>query len=298
LRADFRTYRQAKCGGSWVERESSTSGVDGSYWLLFPVLLHDKHAGTASCLPGTLLGDALWAQYCVFLSVRTRDDLLDGQTRLRRVAGAVDRLQVEARQTLARHLPRGSRFWPFLERAVETTDQAIAEVDRLQRSADGMPPDSLACYARVGEIFKIGSAAVCMALGRTGDLGPVGRCCDHLAIASQLLDDLVDLPEDLEHGRRSFAASWILRFGRPGTTAGAVTKTTIWDGLVRGHASGALLDRTRGQLRRAARAVAPAHLKAAAALIDRLLREVDLIESHVHRAKVALLFGTRSGTSV
>lgn len=288
LAAEFRGYRHERCGDSWVDREPPTSGVDGSYWLVFPGLLLRRYAGRAEPIAAGLLDELLWGQYCLFLAVRTEDDLLDGQAGSRRVEGAVRRLEDEAARAFARHLPRASPFWSVYREAIEVTRRAITRADRMQRSAAGMPADSLDCHARIAEIFKLGSAAVCFSLGRREVLGRLGRACDHLAVASQLLDDLVDLEEDQELGRRSFAISWILRRGRQHLAAGEDSPSGVWPGVVQGDAVKELLELARRELRRAGRAMAPLNLPAADGYMDLLLAEVDLFERHLHRARVDL----------
>ena len=172
------------------------------YWALAPRWLAGRSASPR------LLRDALWGQRALFLFVRIHDDLYDGQTAAPALVYAADLLLVESARAFARHAAGG--FWRIFGDALDTTLAAVLEVDALQRRPAGMPVGSHRAYARVGAIFKVGTAAVLEATGRAGRFPAFSRFADEVAIADQLVDDLVDLDEDLARGRLNYVASTLL----------------------------------------------------------------------------------------
>jgi hypothetical protein len=83
------------------------------------------------------------------------------------------------------------------------------EVDRLQQKAGTRPGRLLDGYAEVGEILKVGSAAVCAKLNQKTAFRRVSLFCDEMAKASQILDDLEDLAEDSGRKRHNYVAALI-----------------------------------------------------------------------------------------
>ena len=154
----------------------------------------------------TSLEDILFAQCCLFLTVRIHDDLIDGQSRESWLILAGDDLLIEAQEQLARHI-EDAAYWSLFRRAVRKTLHGIAEVDRLQTQPSGMPASARRLYADVAAILSVGVGAVFARTGRLAEYPMFERLFADLAIASQVLDDLEDVEEDAQRGRLNVAAT-------------------------------------------------------------------------------------------
>jgi hypothetical protein len=200
LNRKFRRYRNAQY--PWTSLPS---------WRLLPLMLAQRyqHESLRTKLPGGFLRDVRWGQYCLYLFTRFQDDLFDGQSDSPVSIYASDQCLFEAERVFSRHLPEKSWFWGVYNDSLRITTQSIVEVDRLQQINITRLEQLLEGYARVGEILKVGSAAVCATLNRRAAFLVVSRFSDEMAKAGQIVDDLQDLSEDLERKRHNYVAAVI-----------------------------------------------------------------------------------------
>jgi hypothetical protein len=258
-------------------------GWTDPYWLLLPHWLADKFNGP----PRRVVDDLLWGQYCLFAYVRMRDDVMDRQATGASLVFAADGFLVEAERVFAQHV-REEAFWAFFRRALERTAHGILEVNARQRRAGGSLPPMLAAYARVSEIFKVGSAAICLPERRRKELVRVERFADELAIAGQLLDDLEDVREDLADGRWNGAARILLAHIPPAQRS---ADHHLARALVSGRPLETLLAVVERHTQTAGRAVAPLRLPGADQYVERIAREMADLRAQLHPARVRAVFG-------
>ena len=183
------------------------------HWISFPVALanHQQRDIKAPAIRSTLIHDILSAQYFMYLSVRLKDDLLDGQAAGRTLSEVSHSLERTAVEILRRWFEPSSKFWGFFERYVKDTTEGIDEVERLQRRVRRDPEEMLDGFARTSSIFKIGTAALCVASGKVNVMRTLESILDHLAIGGQIVDDIRDMVEDLECGRYNHAVQMLLK---------------------------------------------------------------------------------------
>ncbi len=274
----------------------ATDGSEEPFWLLVPGWLERRYAsgGAAADAPGGFLSDALWAQWCLFLSLRIQDDLLDGDARRPELVLVASLLRLESERAFAAHLGEDARFWKLFRSYQEGTYHAAADIDRLQRSAGGIGPDDLDLYARASAIFKVGAVAVCLRRDAARDLGQVDRFCDHFAIAGQIVDDLLDVEEDLARGRRNYAACCMLR-AREEPRDGA-SRQAVWRSFLLGAGAATVRREVTRELDAARGALARLALPAAEAWLDRFAASCDSMFSALHELRVERVLGElRSG---
>lgn len=266
------------------------------YWIALPIALEGHTAGRWVALGPrrTFLHDILCAQYYLYLSVRIRDDHLDGQAAGPMLAGVAEQLERCAEEILGAHFDRTSEFWRYLRAYTRETKEGIAEVAKRQRRVGGDPERMLDGFARTSSIFKVGSAAACVASGRAKLMGTIDMIMDHLAIGGQIIDDVRDMVEDLQRGRYNYAVQMLLKdYGRSESSAG-VFKEVL---------SALLNPRNLEKVI----SVAVRHFKTADQLLKRLgLRELydvpgihqkaaEALLEYVHRRRIELLFkGSRT----
>jgi hypothetical protein len=288
-------YLASRPGWPRGHRPSAAAGLqDRYYWLQLPVWLAAQATRRRRAAARAWLPDVLWAQYRLFLFVRIHDDLVDEQgAREPLLVFVADRLLLDAETDLARHLARGA-WWFRCRRLIADSLDAIAQVDGLERRGGGAERAWLDLYARVSAVLKVGAAAACALSGQQARWPLVARFADQIAVANQILDDLVDIDEDLARGRVNFAAAVVAgppalgRASRGPLRAQLARRGVPIDRVAR------LVSEARGRLARARRAAAALRLDEAVKYVDELDAGVHRLDARLHRVRVAQLFGGRS----
>jgi hypothetical protein len=230
--------------------------------------------------------DILWAQYCLYLAVRIKDDLLDGQVKDTRLSFAADEFARAAGETLLRHFMDNGEFWNYHRRCVRTTLRGIHRVRILQKNRTAGTRGMTHGYAETSSIFKVGIAAVCIATGHQRLLRRLGRAVDRIAIGSQILDDVRDILEDLNQGRLNYAARSILRRVRFSPDVKSIRLALLRRLIQPGPLEDVIAEASRHMevgyslLKRSLPSVIPACKQGTAAL-----------RHDLHRRRVELLFG-------
>ena len=271
-------------------RRTVRRGGHQRYWILLPQWLFQTCKPAPGGVDRGFLGDVLWGQYCLFLFVRIHDDLVDGQADDRRLIFVADELLLESQRVFARHFPGGS-FASTVRDLVGATLSAILEVDAVQAIPGAFTAERLGLYARVSSIFHAGSAAVLAHAGRRRQFAPAALFCDHLAIAMQVLDDLLDIDQDLSRGRFNFAANIVLN-GAPRSDLARLAESVLVQDTV-----GCVIDVVRDHVEKAGEAIAPIGVDGAARYVRRLQAEVRRYADQLHRARVEHLLFDVGGVS-
>ena len=282
LAAEAQAYSCARGSSSAIEIKSLDAELP-YLWLVLPKWLAVS-TGVAGKRDGTrFLRDVSWAQYALFLFVRIHDDLVDRQARSPWLAYVGDRYLVEAVSAYSR--PVGREFWPLFWELVTATLDGIAEADRIQRCARPDRRALLGAYARVSAIFKISSIAVLQRAGKMHLYPAVARFKDHAAMAGQILDDIEDLDEDFEQGRRNYLAASLLNAHR---AAGEPRdpRTLMARRVVAGQFVDTCLEEADRQFVAAGRALT---LEAVQRYVDRQRSQVEWLRATLHARRVSLL---------
>src|SRR3970040_1869538 len=81
LAADFRCYQNSLRRVETGRSARHATKIQGPYWILLPCWLLDlyQRQDMRPRWKTDFLSDITWAQYCLVLSIRIQDDLLDGQ---------------------------------------------------------------------------------------------------------------------------------------------------------------------------------------------------------------------------
>jgi hypothetical protein len=187
--------------GRGAERERFTVTP---FWLLLPFWLSES-LQTHKQRIQKHLSDIAWGQYCLFLVFRILDDERDAHTRTKGLETLRAVFYREALESFHRVGASTPRFSRLCVRACGTTRKAIEDVDRMQRTPL-MGARLLEGYARQGEVFTVGSIALCSVCGNWRFLPQLRRFVRELAVAGQIRDDAVDLPNDTLAGRWTYAA--------------------------------------------------------------------------------------------
>ena len=262
------------------------------YWHLLPKWLAEKYNRESSdSIPRQTLDDILWAQYCVFLSIRIKDDLFDGQGISTPLFFVADQFLAEAGVAFNTFFRHSHSFWKTFTGCLQETTVAICELDSMQRRRRVSLKELRAAYVRLSSVFKLGSAAVCHLAGRENDRAPVEAAADHLAIAGQVLDDFQDIGEDLKRGRLNYAARYMLGTSNRTHIGMDEAAGAIAERLMHSDKPGHLLRDIGGYVKEADRSLAPLGLREAKPYFSEYLRSLEAMEDSLDRQRVLRLFG-------
>lgn len=272
LGRSFRQYLAARPGLQDRRRKE-----EPPYWILLPQWLLRKGSGRGK-VRARFLADILFGQCCAFLAVKIHDDVFDGHVRDRSLIFAADHLLLSAREAFAPHFRDDSPFWRTFDGSVRRTIDAIIATDECQRRGYG-PPGSVRALAREGyAVCNVATYAACLSMGRTALFERVLRCTDELAFVGQLMDDLEDVQEDSQRGRRNYAAIFLR--GRDDLFGGGADR---WFSLLRRH------------LLIAARAAHHAGIPELSAYVAKHQSALAAAEALAHHQRVHLVFRGLTG---
>jgi len=255
------------------------------FWLLAPgwYLTSREQRG--------ILHDLLYAQYCLLLTIRIHDDLLDAQATDSWLILVGDDLLVEAQTVFEQH-SRG-HAQSIVGSAVRTSLYAIADVDRLQRASRGMPISARGLYADVAAVFSVAAGAALARLNRYDEYRTFRRFASDLSIASQLLDDLADVEEDAAHGRLNVAAAMLI--GSPRLAVRCrnqrFRRQLIARRIASEGAAESLLDLTIAHVHRAARTARRLSVSQATEYARAMERECNQLREAMHHTRVDVILG-------
>jgi hypothetical protein len=94
-----------------------------------------------------------------------------------------------------------SAFSALCKEAVRDTLMGIVRVDELQRDPHSEVEALLEGYAKVDSVLSVGTVAALEVMGRQEDIPRIHVFSRELGKASQILDDLYDMEEDLASGK-------------------------------------------------------------------------------------------------
>lgn len=267
---------------SYLAEGSGAAGSDDPgtpYWLLLPHWLAGRRADghRPAALPSGFLEDVLKAQCALFLSIRVLDDVVDTPGSSRTLLKVAERLGQDSRRYLQPWFCAGDPFWSTYEGCIALTRASIRRADQLQRRRGTRPADLLRVYADVSAVFRVGSAAVCEKQRCRTEYRHIERFTRHIARADQILDDLSDILEDLDTGKRNYVARRLARRRENGKDDPLFRSRLVAE-LFRSSVLPAILDTARRHLRRAGIALQPLHL----AGTRKYLKDYD---NALHRAR-------------
>jgi hypothetical protein len=259
-------------------------------WLLIPVWL-DKEWTSNSPGGHRSIRHIIWAQYALFLSIRLRDDLLDGHTSDLRLQFVADRLVAEALESFERVPELDRRFRTAVARLLAETAGGILDLRYREAIAGSVEAADLVLHTRVGAVFAIGAIAVCHLHGRYQDAEWLERLIGELCVIGQIHDDLKDLIEDVRVRRFTYVANVLLGYA-PGM---ALDEQNPFDrlgaGISRPSASDPIWQALEAACDAACRAipvVAPARIRDYVASLRPGHAE---LRAALHEAGVRLFFG-------
>jgi hypothetical protein len=200
-----------KSSNVYLLRDSITYKLKESpYWISLPCWLHYKWKADNSLSAHYSLEDLLWAQFCVYLSIKIDDDELDGQTNITSSGSISKLLLTEAETTLSIYFTSNSNFWKYFYDYLNKTNSAINRINELQHNWSLETDQLNKEYYLLSPVLKIGTLAVFTINNRQNEFEYADNYLDEMSTGGQILDDLLDYEEDLLSGKLNYAARILL----------------------------------------------------------------------------------------
>lgn len=188
-------------------------------WVVIPGSLRDAWTVEGKGrLTDEELTEIVWGQFALFAFVRIQDDLLDGQYEDLRLQFVADHLLLESISAFAGLPKLDERFREAYGNCLKATTRGVLAVGDLESRPGTFTSRHLDLHADVSAIFHVGSAAVCHMMRKSDALTWIGAFLDQMAVAGQILDDLVDLFEDVGVNRFTWVAN-VMSDAEPGETS-------------------------------------------------------------------------------
>ena len=278
-----------------IQRDSSGpdggTGIDSPdieplpHWLTVPVHLH---AAWASQRRGTSIAElyeALWGQYALFLYIRLQDDLLDRQQQDLRLLFVADRFLVESLACV-----KDPQLWSFYNARLKETVDGILTVRRLEARAGAFTRQLLGLHAQVSGIFKVAANSVSSMCGRPEEMSWISAFLDHLAVFSQICDDVSDVVHDVEADRFTWVANVLLQAGVEENIGVDQRRERLADGLLREDRRTAVVDELRNVAQSAVSSVPPSAPPPIHDLAGGLRVKADELDRMWHESGVRRVF--------
>ncbi len=286
---EFRRYA-AEAYGEAVGAEKSSPGSSLPYWLLLPRWLAGHFDPKQRTLTARTLDEILYGQFCLYLSVRIKDDLFDEQAQGHSLTAVARLFREESRASFGRLFPRRSAFWQLFETSSKTTTASIQTVDLLQQRASCTPKKMISLFPRVCSVLNVGPSAVCLLLKKPRLINFVLRFSSEVAIAGHLLDDLEDVAEDYRRGRVNSVGLHLLRKGA-GRTGEPIDAATVM------RSRRMVFDDVQLHLSKALKTARQLPLPKAVRMIRALLKGTSSLQKTLHHRDVQRFFAWTTARS-
>ena len=290
LAGDFSDYCLRLHRADACQAESSATGCPYPYWILLPLWLESKYQAAPQKSAETFFADVLWAEYCLFLSLRLQDDIFDLQTDKFSLLFAANLVFLEAEDVLSRYFDCSSEFWTTFRQCQRQSSCAIAENANLHQSLQRSPGKLLAGYAKVASIFDIGLAAICIFCERQDDLPHLTKFSAAMAIAGQIIDDLEDIEEDLNGGKYNYAVQRLLRQCNTNTIDPETILAIVGKEMLLSEGLSALCGEIRRHLTLAEKAIKPLGLPEAVRMVQWYKMGMDQMQERLLIGRVDWIF--------
>jgi len=182
------------------------------FWYFLPEMILKRFPSKMRAQDKRFLDDINWGQYCYYFAIRMQDDIYDCQEDDTALLFVSDHFLIEAEQNFRKYFDTNSIFWEIKDEYLRKSFNGIIEARELQTKPDSDLRRLLSEYVNISSIFKIGSVAVCEKLSAMNECKRIIKFADEIAIASQIVDDLEDINEDLERNRFNYVVQTLIDF--------------------------------------------------------------------------------------
>ncbi|MBK8945070.1 MAG: hypothetical protein IPM32_07315 [Ignavibacteriae bacterium] len=204
IKADLNNYMKEK---NYLH-DNNYEKCNYGYPLWSEILISlDEHLSNNSKISShqnIFLQDIIWAQFCLILAFRIKDDLYDGEIKSNTLLASSDLLQIESIKTYKKYFKSSDSFWTSFHDSISLTILAAIKVDEMQQNIRTDPDELLNTYYNVISLFNIGISAVCKKYRKENILKDILNFSTNLTLAAQILDDLEDIEEDFSRKRFNY----------------------------------------------------------------------------------------------
>ncbi|MCB9211818.1 MAG: class 1 isoprenoid biosynthesis enzyme [Ignavibacteriales bacterium] len=209
MTAEFKDYYS---NASWQKGMVFSLNYDYEkvpFWFILPHRILSKFVSSDLHDVNNIkfLHDSLWAQYCTFMFIRIKDDVIDSNEKNELLILISDQFLFEAEETLLNYFEKDNSFWKIFYQLLKETTQAMYEKTHLEKLFQQSPDKIIHFSGKEASVLNIGTAAVCSKCNKMKEFQLLKKMTYHLVVSRQIIDDLFDIEEDLKIGKYNYAAS-------------------------------------------------------------------------------------------
>ncbi len=191
LAVGFRSY--------WADHYEP--GSSPPFWLTLPETIYEGGRLGRPVLRSDATAQLIRGQLCLYFGIRILDDLLDGHA-LRGLLSLLPNIFLLEGERCFEMVPGlSTTFISTYRDAVRTTLAGIVRVDGLHRDPEADVESLLEAHAQVDAVLSVGTTAALELTGRQGEILRMQVFFQEMGKASQILDDICDMEEDLAAGK-------------------------------------------------------------------------------------------------
>ncbi|MGB2959169.1 MAG: class 1 isoprenoid biosynthesis enzyme [Bacteroidota bacterium] len=191
LAAEFRSY--------WEQHDEPGSAPP--FWLTLPETIYEMGRLGRPALRSDAMAHLLRGQLCLYFAIRILDDLLDGHAPPGRLSLLPSLFLLDAERCFELVHGLSTAFTSTYREALRNTLDGIVRVEELHRDPEAGVESLLEAYARVDSVLSVGMTAALELTGRRSEIPKMQIFSQEMGKASQILDDIYDMEEDLASGK-------------------------------------------------------------------------------------------------
>jgi hypothetical protein len=195
------------------KKSSKTKNPNIPFWILLPYALSEYYAkkDNSDEKERNIINEIIWAQFCIFLFIRIKDDVLDAGTDIY-LSLIADQFLIESEKSFYKYFQKSKTFWSLYHMMLRESTIAMYQKEKFQKDIYSATNDIKNCIIEEGAILNLGIAAVCCRFGKRRDFSKLRNITSHLTVASQLIDDLIDVEEDLNIGNYNYVLRRLIHY--------------------------------------------------------------------------------------
>lgn len=214
MQVGFKNYYTSASWDTGIRFFLSIKDSQVPFWYKLPIIIEadtNNKFGLAFDKK-KILQDSLWAQYCIFMHIRIKDDVIDLDTDDKDLILISDLFRIECEETLAKYFDHNNNLWSTYYQLLKETTTAMYKKENIEKQKIPSTIEILKQNGLESSILNIGTAAICFMYGKTKEFLTIKQCVSYLVISSQIINDLNDFKKDLKRGNKNYVAARLMEF--------------------------------------------------------------------------------------
>lgn len=213
---EFKNYYSCASWNEGLSFSSKYCNKQVPFWFKLPTeMFHEYLTISKDSKKGVLnlLNDSLWAQYCLFMHSRIKDDVIDLDTDKRNLILISDLFRIEAEENLKKYFKYSNLFWSTYYQLLKETTIAMLAKESIEKLKNPAPSKIIEYHGQESSVLLVGLAAICYKFRKRKDFLLLKNYCSLIISSRQIIDDLLDLDEDIKRGNNNYITAKFIQKG-------------------------------------------------------------------------------------